>query len=148
VVIVFTAKRRVVEQKRGLDAEIARQIAEQVAGQHADWDLRDREQTKKIADLEEALKEAHRIARRGPSRWRGEVLETAVEDELRRMFSFDGIVPVPNGQHCADIDYKVRDRRLRDCGQIVIEAKNARHWYPAWIDRAKENRRAKVRVRR
>jgi hypothetical protein len=133
----------VAEQKRGIELEVARRVAEQAAARQNQQNLREKEQEKKIASLQEALKEAERVAFEGPPHRHGEILEVEVEGELRRMFPLDDIVPVPNGQRGADVEDRVRDRQMRDCGLILVETKNTKHWYPSWIDKAKEDQCAK-----
>lgn len=134
---------------RELDLEVARRIdaargeLESAIRKAAaeEQDLRLKEKEKQIADLRRALDDAKRRSELGSQELQGEVLELDIQAALERQFPHDRIEPVPKGMRGADIVQHVVDQRGRECGSIVWETKNTKHWQPAWLDKLKQDQR-------
>jgi hypothetical protein len=135
---------------RELDLEVARRLdaakaeLETAIRKNAaeEQDLKLKEKEKQIADLRAALEDAKRRSELGSQELQGEVLELDIQAALERQFPADRIEPVPKGARGADIQQRVRNDRLEDCGLILWETKNAKNWAPAWIDKLKQDQRA------
>lgn len=127
--------RRLDAAKGELEASIRKTAAEEQA-------LKLKEKEKQIEDLRKALDDAKRRSELGSQELQGEVLELDIQAALERQFPQDRIEPVPKGMRGADIVQRVMDGRGRECGSIVWETKNAKHWQAAWLDKLKEDQRA------
>jgi hypothetical protein len=138
------------ERSRELDLEVARKLDEQRLSLEAslrkaaaeEQDLKLKEKEKQIADLRQALEDAKRRSELGSQELQGEVLELDIQAALERQFPQDRIEPVLKGVRGADIQQRVRNERLEDCGLILWETKNAKNWSPAWVDKLKQDQRA------
>lgn len=126
--------RRIDAARGELEAAIRKAAAEE-------QDLRLKEKEKQIADLRRALDDAKRRSELGSQELQGEVLELDIQAALERQFPHDRIEPVPKGMRGADIVQHVVDQRGRECGSIVWETKNTKHWQPVWLDKLKQDQR-------
>jgi hypothetical protein len=137
------------ERARELDLEVARKLdaakteletaIRKSAAEEQDLKLKEKEKT--IHDLRTALEDAKRRSELGSQELQGEVLEVDIQARLERQFPADRIEPVLKGARGADIQQRVRNDRLEDCGLILWETKNAKNWAPAWIDKLKQDQR-------
>lgn len=142
--------RELEDRHRQLDLEIERRLAgersriEQTLRTQLDeaQALKLREKEKQIEDLCQALEEARRKSQQGSQQIQGEVLELDLESRLCKQFPHDDIRPVPKGMRGADLVQEVRNPGGQSCGAIIWEAKNTRHFQPAWIDKLKQDQRA------
>ena len=100
------------------------------------------EKEKQIEQLRQALADAKQKAELGSQELQGEALEDDVQQGLESRFPHDRIEPVPKGMRGADIVQTVRNDRQQDCGTIVWEIKNTKHWQPAWLDKLKQDQRS------
>jgi len=128
-------QRRLDEEKQKFERGVRESLQQEQA-------LKLMEKEKQIQDLHQALEEAKRRSELGSQELQGEVLELDMENMLRTRFAADLIEPVKKGARGADILHSVRDGQLRPCGAIIWEAKNARHYAPAWIGKLKDDQRA------
>lgn len=129
------------EVQRKLDAARS-QIEQQLRLQLADEaDLKLKQKEKQIEDLRKALEDAKRRSELGSQELQGEVLELDMERTLQHLFPIDRVQPVSKGTRGADILQTVVNPQLQDCGVIVWESKNAKHWQAAWLDKLKEDQR-------
>lgn len=137
------------ERQRELDLEVARRLeAEKQRLEEAirraaseEQALKLREKDKQIEDLKKLLDEAKRKSEQGSQERQGEALEIDIEAMLKTRFPLDDIRPVKKGARGADVVQIVRNESLAECGAIVWEAKNAKHWQPAWIAKLKDDQR-------
>lgn len=127
--------RRLDEERKALEQRLREQAAEEQA-------LKIKEKEKQIEDLRKALEQARRRSEQGSQELQGEVLELDLEEGLRRRFPRDRIEPVPKGRRGADLVQTVIDPQGRECGTILWEAKNTKHWSPGWLEKLKEDQRA------
>lgn len=138
------------ERARELDLEVARKldaerakIEDSLRRSAADEQaLKLREKDKQIDDLKKLVDEMKRRSEQGSQETQGEVLELDIQAALEARFPHDLIRPVPKGMQGADLIQEVRDPTLVPCGSIVWEAKNTRHFQPAWIAKLKDDQRA------
>jgi hypothetical protein len=138
------------DRQRELDLEVARKVdaerqrleegVRKAVGEEQALKLKEKE--KQIADLRKALEDAKRKSEQGSQETQGEVLELDIQAELERLFPADVLEPVVKGARGADILQRVRNARLEECGRIVWESKNTKHWQPAWLDKLKQDQRA------
>ena len=94
-----------------------------------------------IKDLATKLEEASRRAQQGSQQSQGETLEVLLEDQLRRQFPFDELLPVPKGEFGGDTVHVVRDSSGRECGRILWEFKRTKVWQPAWLTKLRGDQR-------
>ncbi|MEJ2575887.1 MAG: DUF2130 domain-containing protein [Gammaproteobacteria bacterium] len=143
-------KRELEERARMLDLEVARRLDDERVKVEAavrqslvdEQGLKLKEKEKQIEDLRKALADAKRRSELGSQELQGEVLEIDIQAALEQRFPQDRIAPVPRGARGADIIQWVRNERFEECGAIVWETKNTRHWQPAWLDKLKQDQRA------
>lgn len=103
--------------------------------------LRIAQKDKQLADLQIQLQDAQRKAQQGSQQLQGEVLELALEDQLRTKFIYDEIKEVPKGITGADVVQTVNTTTGVSCGMIVWESKNTRIWSEPWIAKLKTDTR-------
>src|SRR3989338_5263148 len=136
-------------RERNVDLEVARKIdSERVsiyseASRKADeeYQLKDKDKERKIADLIKQLDEAKRKAEQGSQQAQGEVLEIELEQMLKSAFPYDIIEPVPKGIKGADVLQKVNNPMGQYCGTIIWESKRTKGWSDGWIDKLKDDQR-------
>jgi hypothetical protein len=142
-------KQALEERARELDLEVARKVdAERTQIEQSlrkaigdEQSLKLKEKEKQIEDLRQALEDAKRRSELGSQELQGEVLELDIQAALEQQFPHDRIDPVVKGARGADIIQAVRNERLDECGSIVWETKNTKHWQPAWLDKLKQDLR-------
>ena len=78
----------------------------------------------------------------GSQQLQGEVLELAIEENIRRAFPLDNIEEVKKGQRGGDMLQQVMTRTGQAAGTILWETKRAKDWGPQWIPKLKEDMRA------
>jgi hypothetical protein len=134
-------KSRQLEMERQLDEErtkIASQAAEQADEK---WQLRVREKELRIEQMNKRIEDLQAAADQKRSGLQGEVLEREIEDLLHEAFPTDSIEPVKSGKRGADVLQRVRSSR-GDCGKLLWESKNHKHWSAAWIDKLRSDQQA------
>ena len=100
------------------------------------------EKERQIKDLANKLEEASRKAQQGSQQSQGETLELLLEEQLRRQFPFDELLPVPKGEFGGDTLHVVRDSSGRECGRILWEFKRTKVWQSAWLSKLKGDQRS------
>jgi hypothetical protein len=128
-------ERRLEQERKTIETRLRGQLDEAQA-------LKLKEKERQIEDLREALEEARRKSQQGSQERQGEVLELDIEAALKEQFPHDDIRPVPKGMRGADLIQEVSNSAGRACGTILWEAKNTKHFQPAWIDKLKQDQRA------
>jgi len=73
----------------------------------------------------------------------GEVQELAIEDWLKASFPLDTIEEIKKGQRGADCIQTVNTHARPDCGKIYYESKRAKDFAGDWIDKFKQDMRAR-----
>jgi hypothetical protein len=79
-----------------------------------------------LSDVIKLNEELKRKAEQGSQQIQGEVAELNLEEELRKVFVYDEVQPVPKGVRGVDVIQKVRNVSGKDCGQIIWEVKNTK----------------------
>ncbi len=136
-------------RERNVDLEVARKIDSErtiiyseVSRKAAEeYQLKDKDKERKIADLIKQLDEAKRKAEQGSQQAQGEVLEVELEQMLKSVFPYDIIESVPKGIKGADVLQKVNNSLGQCCGIIIWESKRTRNWSDSWIDKLKDDQR-------
>jgi hypothetical protein len=129
------------ENERKLDEEraaIATGAREQ-ADEH--WKLQLRERDLRIEQMNKRLEDLQAAADQKRSGLQGEVLEREIEDVLAEAFPADAIEPVKSGKRGADVVQRVRSAR-GECGKLLWESKNHKHWSAGWIDKLRADQQA------
>jgi hypothetical protein len=130
-----------VESARKLDAERA-EIAEKARRQEQERAAFEKaELHKKLDDVNAKLADAQRKIEQGSQQLQGEVLELAIEENLRRAFPLDTIEEVKKGQRGGDVLQHVTTRMGQTAGTILWESKRAKDWSLQWIPKLKEDMR-------
>ena len=96
---------------------------------------------KKLDDVSTQLIDTQRRMAQGSQQLQGEVLELAIEDNLRRAFPLDKIEEVKKGQRGGDVLQHVVTRAGHVAGTILWETKRAKDWSAQWIPKLKEDMR-------
>lgn len=127
------------ETARRLDEEREKIRAETLERHSEEHRLKDQEKEKLITDLRTSLDEARRKASQGSMETQGEVLELDLERTLAGAFPQDRLEPVPKGIRGADLVQRVVDPQGRECGTLLWETKNTRHWAEGWVPKLKDD---------
>ena len=136
------AKELELEVARRLDAARC-EIESRVRAQEKERsDLDKAELQKKLDDVDAKLLEAQQKSSQGSQQLQGEVLELALEEQLRQAFPVDVFEEVRKGARGADLVQRVTTRTLQVAGTILWEAKRAKEWGRDWPGKLKEDMRA------
>lgn len=130
----LSLERRLSEEKRAVEDATAKRVAEQ-------YEQKLSEKDHQINDARKQANEFKRKMEQGSQQAQGETVELLLEDQLRTLFLYDEIIPVPKGQNGADTIQKVRDRQGRECGIILWESKDRKAWDKKWVPKLKEDQR-------
>jgi hypothetical protein len=130
------------EVMRRLDAARS-EIESRVRAQEKERsDLEKAELQKKLDDVDAKLLEAQQKSSQGSQQLQGEVLELALEEQLRQAFPVDAFEEVRKGARGADLVQRVTTRTLQVAGTILWEAKRAKEWGRDWPAKLKQDMRA------
>jgi hypothetical protein len=130
------------EVQKQVDARIAQRESAVRAVEQEKAHLEKAELQKKLDDVGEQLAAAKRKMEQGSQQLQGEVLELAIEENIRRAFPFDAIEEVKKGQRGGDVLQHVITRTGQPAGTILWETKRAKDWSVQWIPKLKEDMRA------
>jgi len=130
------------EVQKKADAQIQQREAVIRAQEQERAHLEKAELQKKLDDAGEQLAAAQRKMEQGSQQLQGEVLELAIEENIRRAFPLDNIEEVKKGQRGGDMLQQVMTRTGQAAGTILWETKRAKDWGPQWIPKLKEDMRA------
>ena len=142
-------KRELEAQHESLQLQLQRQLDEERgsiiarATEQADekWHLKLREKDLILEQMNKRIEDLQAAAEQKRSGLQGEVLEREIEDVLREGFPTDEVEPVKAGKRGADVVQRVRSSR-GDCGKLLWESKNHKHWSDAWIDKLRADQQA------
>ena len=130
------------EVQKQVDARLQQRESAVRAQEQERAQLEKAELQKKLDDAGEQLAAAKRKMEQGSQQLQGEVLELAIEENLRRAFPFDTIEEVKKGQRGGDVLQHVVTRSGQAAGTMLWETKRARDWSPQWTAKLKEDMRA------
>lgn len=120
-------ERTLEEEREKIAVSAAERVEEAYRMKLREKDLTLEQMSKRIDDLQAAADQKR-------SGLQGEVLEREIEDVLAEAFPSDQIEPVKAGKKGADVLQRVRSGR-GECGTLLWESKNHKHWSPGWIDK-------------
>ena len=140
-------KRALQEEREALELKVERQLDEARAALAATiterveeaYRLKLREKDLTLEQMGKRIDELQAAAEQKRSGLQGEVLEREIEDVLREAFPADVIDPVKTGKRGADVLQRVRSGRGTDCGTILWESKNAKHWSSGWVEKLRSD---------
>jgi hypothetical protein len=146
---LMKAKRELEAERESLQLQVQRQLEEERAALVAStterleesWQLKLREKNLILEQMNKRIEDLQAAADQKRSGLQGEVLEREIEDELREAFPADAIEPVKSGKRGADVVQRVRSGR-GDCGKLLWESKNHKHWSDGWIDKVRSDQQA------
>jgi hypothetical protein len=98
---------------------------------------------KQLEDNEKRTAELLRKQQQGSMQLQGEVMELAIEEYLSQTFPFDIIDEVKKGVNGADCIQIINTREVQNCGTIYYESKRAKNFSNAWVEKFKQDLRAK-----
>jgi hypothetical protein len=98
---------------------------------------------KQLEDQKKLTEEMKRKQEQGSMQMQGEVMELAIEEWLASQFPLDTIDEIKKGANGADCLQIVNTRELQNCGTIYYESKRTKAFQPAWIEKFKNDIRAK-----
>jgi len=130
------------EVQKKVDAQLQQRESVIRAQEQERANLEKAELQKKLDDAGEQLAAAKRKMEQGSQQLQGEVLELAIEENLRRAFPPDTIEEVKKGQRGGDVLQHVVTRTGQAAGTILWETKRAKDWSVQWIPKLKEDMRA------
>lgn len=146
---LMKAKRELEAERESLQLQVQRQLEEERAAIVAstterleeNWQLKLREKDLILEQMGKRIEDLQAAAEQKRSGLQGEVLEREIEDVLREAFPSDAIEPVRSGKRGADVIQRIRSGR-GDCGKLLWESKNHKHWSDAWIDKLRRDQQA------
>jgi hypothetical protein len=140
---LLEAEREALELKvqRQLNEERAVIVASTTERLEESWQLKIRERDLTLEQMRKRIDDLQAAADQKRSGLQGEVLEREIEDVLREMFPHDAIEPVKSGKRGADVVQLVRSGR-GECGKLLWETKNHKHWSDGWIDKLRGDQQA------
>ena len=146
---LMKTKRELEAERESLQLQVQRQLDEEraaiVAGTtervEESWQLKLREKDLILEQMNKRIDDLQAAADQKRSGLQGEVLEREIEDMLREAFPTDAIQPVKSGKRGADVIQSVRSAR-GDCGKLLWESKNHKHWSDSWIDKLRADQQA------
>jgi len=127
---------RLLQEERGRLGEEAQKAAYEA------YELKFKERDEKEAGLRRTIGELQRKVDQGSMQIQGEVLETSLEELLRREFPGDRFEPVPKGIRGADLVHHVRGAGGADAGVILWESKHTKAWAGDWLAKLRDDQRA------
>ncbi len=142
-------KEKWAQEKQNLELENRKQLAaerdkltEQISKKvEQENQLRLAEKDKKLADAMAEMAVLRRKLEQGSQQSQGEVLELALEDQLREAFGDDIIEPIGKGVNGADVRQRVFNTKGSECGKIIWECKRTKNWTEGWISKLKDDQR-------
>lgn len=144
-------QREKLEMKDAIEAEAQKQLnatltveREKIRKQEDDKnELKFAALQKQLEDQKKLTEEMKRKQEQGSMQLQGEVMELAIEEWLASQFPLDTIDEIKKGANGADCLHIVNTRELQNCGTIYYESKRTKAFQPAWIEKFKNDIRAK-----
>ena len=148
---VAKLQREKLELKETIEAAAQKQLnetltleREKIRKQEEDKnELKFKEYQKQSDDQKKLIEEMKRKQEQGSMQLQGEVMELAIEEWLASSFPLDTIDEIKKGANGADCLQIVNTRELQNCGTIYYESKRTKAFQPAWIEKFKNDIRAK-----
>jgi hypothetical protein len=106
-------------------------------------ELRMKEKDLLITQLAEQSMHMHKTASQRSVELQGEAKEVLLEEWLIKNFPLDIITPIKKGAKGADALQQINTRTKTNVGSIYYESKSTKLFQPAWIEKFREDMRAK-----
>lgn len=143
--------REKLEMKDAIEAEAQKQLnatltveREKIRRQEDDKnELKFAALQKQLEDQKKLTEEMKRKQEQGSMQLQGEVMELAIEEWLASNFPLDTIDEIKKGANGADCVQIVNTRELQNCGTIYYESKRTKAFSANWIEKFKNDIRAK-----
>jgi hypothetical protein len=144
-------QREKLEMKDAIEAEAQKQLnatltveREKIRKQEDDKnELKFAALQKQLEDQKKLTEEMKRKQEQGSMQLQGEVMELAIEEWLAFNFPLDTIDEIKKGANGADCLQIVNTRELQNCGTIYYESKRTKAFSASWIEKFKNDIRAK-----
>ncbi len=144
-------KREKEELKESIEAEAQKMINQKISEEKEKIrkfeqeknELAMKELQKQLEDQKKLTEEMIRKQEQGSMQLQGEVQELAIEQWLSRQFPLDTIEEIKKGERGGDCLQIVNTHQKQNCGIIYYESKRTKEFKPAWIEKFKEDIRAK-----
>jgi len=107
------------------------------------FELKEREYKKQLEDQKKLMEEMQRKHQQGSMQLQGEVQELAIEEWLKSNFPLDSIEEIKKGARGADCIQKIVTHSNPDCGSIYYESKRTKEFQKTWIEKFRNDMRAK-----
>lgn len=130
----LTVARRLAEERTTLEEAAARAADERHALALKDKDAH-------LEAMKRTIEELRRRSEQGSQQLQGEVLETSLEELLRREFPGDLVEPVAKGVRGADVVQRVRGAGGAAAGVILWESKRTKAWGNDWLPKLRDDQR-------
>lgn len=142
-------KREVEDAKREMDLTVEKRVTESLAAireqakrqAEDELNLKVKEKELQIKEMQNKIEELKRKAEQGSQQTQGEVLELALEEQLRSRFPHDVVEAVPKGEFGGDVLHKVYNGHLQCCGSILWESKRTQRWSDGWLTKLRDDQR-------
>lgn len=129
-------QKRLMEERNGIEQRIRQMESDR-------FELERKDLEKKLSDQMQLVEEMKRKASVGSQQFSGEIQELAIEQWLRQTFPADTIEEIKKGANGADCLQIVNEPHRVNCGRIYYESKRTKEYQPRWIDKFRDDMRAK-----
>jgi hypothetical protein len=144
-------KREKAELKEAIEAESAKLLNTKLneekerirKAEHDKNELIVAELQKQLDDQKRLTEEMKRKQEQGSVQLQGEVQELAIEEWLMSNFPLDTISEIKKGDRGADCIQIVHTRTTQNCGTIYYESKRTKNFEPKWLEKLRDDIRAK-----
>jgi hypothetical protein len=127
-------EKRILTKTKEIEQEVSKKEQDQ-------FDLKMKEKEVQMDSLKKTIEELKRKSEQGSMQAQGEAQELVLEDLLKEQFPTDLLKEVGKGVEGADCIQTVCTRTGQECGSIIFESKNAKHWKNEWIEKLKTDKR-------
>lgn len=129
------------EKKKYLLENSKLMIDEALKKQTELFELEKSEKDIQLVSLRKTIEDLKKQSDQGSMQTQGEALEVLLEKFLKEHFPSDEISEVTKGKEGADLNHKVKNDFMQECGLILYECKDAKSWNERWIDKLKGDMR-------
>ena len=144
-------KREKSELKEAIEAEAQKRLTDQLntekekirKSEEEKNELRFKEMQKQLEDQKKLTEEMKRKQEQGSMQLQGEVQELAIEEWLQSQFPYDSIEEIKKGARGGDCIQTVNTPSRQNCGTIYYESKRTKDFQPTWIEKFKDDIRAR-----
>jgi hypothetical protein len=140
-------EKRVYESKKQLQEDVERLNQEKMQlllkEKDEEQERKMKEKDLQVESMRKNIEELKRKVEQGSMQAQGEAQELLLEQLLHENFPVDNIAEVGKGVEGADCIQHIITKTGQNCGSIIFESKNAKHWKNEWIEKLKNDKRSK-----